>query len=172
MRGSGALGLSAITPGPTRPLLRLRRAETEAIAAGVAAQHGVAIVSDRSNADPAFRRNRVRHEVLPLLASVADRDVVPLLTRTADLLRADDDLLERLSAALDPTDARALAAAEPVLARRALRRWLSVAGYPPDAAAIERVLDVARGRGTACELPGGTRVERSAQRLSIRPFAG
>jgi tRNA(Ile)-lysidine synthase len=54
-----------------------------------------------------------------------------------------------------------------VIARRALRRWLSEDGYPPDAAAIDRVLAVARGDATACELTGGRRVERSHQVLRV-----
>jgi tRNA(Ile)-lysidine synthase len=109
----------------------------------------------------------VRQELLPLLADVAERDVVPLLARTADLLRVDEELLTRLAADIDPTDAKALTAADPALARRAVRRWLTVAGYPPDAAAVERVLAVARGEATACELSGGTRITRTAQRLTI-----
>jgi tRNA(Ile)-lysidine synthase len=167
LRGSGAAGLSAIAPGPTHPLLALRRSETHAVAAAVAAEYGVAPVVDPSNAAPEHRRNRVRQELLPLLADVAERDVVPLLARTADLLRVDEELLTRLAADIDPTDAKALAAADPALARRAVRRWLTVAGYPPDAAAVERVLAVARGEATACELSGGTRITRTAQRLTI-----
>ena len=66
------------------------------------------------------------------------------------MLRADADLLDGLAAAIDPTDAGALAAAPVALARRAVRRWLTTSaesgGHPPDAAAVERVLSVARGR--------------------------
>jgi hypothetical protein len=40
-------------------------------------------------------------------------------------------------------------------------------GYPPDVAAVERVLAVARGDQLACELSGGQRVERHRQRLSV-----
>ena len=83
------------------------------------------------------------------------------------MLRDDLALLDALAAAVDPTDAKALVGAHPALARRAVRTWLSVDGYPPDAAAVERVLDVAAGRSTACELPGGRRVERSRQRLRV-----
>jgi tRNA(Ile)-lysidine synthase len=169
LRGSGASGLAAIEPGARHPLLRLRRAETHAIAAAVAAEYEVALVRDASNDSPAHRRNRVRHEALPLLADIAGRDVVPLLTRTADLLRADEAFLDALATGIDPTDAKALSAAEPVLARRAVRRWLATDGYPPDAAAVERVLEVARGAALACELAGGVRVARTGQRLSIRP---
>lgn len=167
LRGAGAAGLAAIAPGPHHPVLALRRAETHAVAAAVADLTGLLPVDDPTNRSAAFRRNRVRHEVMPLLDDVAGRDIVPLLARTADVLRGDDELLDRLAAALDPTDARALAAAEPALARRAVRRWLTTAGYPPDLAGVERVLDVARGAAAACELAGGWRVTRSAQRLSV-----
>lgn len=167
VRGSGAAGLGAIEPGPAHPLLALRRRETAAVAAAVAETYGVTIVHDPSNRSPVHRRNRIRHEVIPLLADIAGRDVVPLLVRTAGLLRDDERFLADLADALDPTDARLLAAADPVLARRAVRRWLTVEGYPPDAAAVERVLAVARGDALACELTRGVRVARTGQRLRV-----
>lgn len=163
LRGSGSGGLAAMTPGPTHPILGLRRAETEAVCAVV----GVEPVRDESNDVLDAWRNRIRHELLPLASRIASRDLTPILTRTADLLRDDDRFLDELAAGIDPTDAKAIADADPVLARRALRRWLSIDGYPPDAAAIERVLAVAGGDGVACELPGGRRVERSNQRFRI-----
>lgn len=168
LRGAAATGLAAIEPSARRPLLRLRRAETRALCETA----GLPFVDDPSNADRRFRRNRVRHELLPLLADIAARDPVPLLTRTADLLRDDDRLLDELAAALDPRDARALAAAPLPLARRAVRRWLTSDGYPPDAATVSRVLDVAAGRALACEVGGGRRVERSDQRLHMHPDCG
>ena len=89
-----------------------------------------------------------------------------MLARQAAMLRADDDLLDGLAAALDPTDARALAAAPAPLARRAVRAWLR-GEHPPDAATVERVLDVARGATTGCDVGGGRRVARRAQRLAL-----
>jgi tRNA(Ile)-lysidine synthase len=163
LRGAATTGLSAIEPGPRRPILGLRRVETQALCLAA----GLPTIDDPTNADPRFRRNRVRHELLPLIAEIAERDPVPLLTRTADLLRDDDRLLDELGGELDPTDARALSAAPPALARRAVRRWLLVDGYAPDAAAVARILDVAAGRATACEIGGGRRIERTAQRLHV-----
>jgi tRNA(Ile)-lysidine synthase len=168
LRGSGSSGLGGMRPGPTHPILALRRADTAEVCALV----GVTPVHDRSNDERDAWRNRIRAELLPLAAGIAGRDVTPILTRTADLLRDDGDHLDGLASAIDPGDARALADAPPALARRALRRWLTVDGYPPDAAAIERVLGVARGEGVACELPGGRRVERSGQRFRIIDPAG
>jgi tRNA(Ile)-lysidine synthase len=163
LRGSGTTGLAAIEPGPQHPLLALRRGDTET----VCDELGIDPVRDASNDAGVLWRSRVRHELLPLASSIAARDVAPILARTSDLLRADDELLDQLAADIDASDARAIAAAHPVLARRALRRWLTIDGYPPDAAAIDRVLDVAHGRAGACELPGGRRLERSHQRFRI-----
>lgn len=168
LRGSGTTGLAAIEPGPLHPLLGIRRADTEAVCSVLE----IEAVRDTSNEDSMLWRSRVRHEVVPLASAIAGRDVAPILARTAGLLREDDRLLDELAAGIDPADARELARAHPVLARRALRRWLAEDGYPPDAAAIERVLDVAHGRATACELPGGRRLERSRQRFRIVPADG
>ena len=160
LRGSGTSGMAAMSPGPTKPILALRRAETTQLCAS----RRWTPVADPSNEDPAFRRNRIRHEVLPLLDAVADRDVAALLARSASLAREDDALLDELAARLDPTDAPALAAAPVALARRAVRAWLAD-GHPPDAATVERVLAVARGEARACEVGGGRSVRRSGQRL-------
>jgi tRNA(Ile)-lysidine synthase len=163
LRGAGASGVAAMRPGATKPLLALRRSETAALCT----ERGLETVTDPSNADRRFLRNRIRDEVLPLLCDVAQRDVVPLLVRSADLVRDDDDLLGELAAAIDPADARAVAAAPLPLARRALRAWLAVDGYVPDLATLNRALDVARGAATACELGGNRRLERHRQRLQI-----
>jgi tRNA(Ile)-lysidine synthase len=162
LRGSGLDGLAGMRPSARRPLLRLRRAETHALCAALSLHP----VEDPSNADPVFRRNRVRHEVLPLLDDVAGRDLGPLLARQADLLRDEADLLDALAADIDPADAKALAAAPGPLARRAVRRLLHD-GHPPDAAAVERVLAVARGEAVACEVAPGRRVRRSGGRLHV-----
>ena len=165
LRGSGGDGLSGIEPGPIHPILGLRRTETEA----VCAELGIDPVRDASNESPAMWRNRVRHELLPLANEIAGRDLTPILTRTAGLLRDDGALLDQLAEAVDATDARAVADAPVALARRAIRRWLAVDGYAPDAASIERVIAVARGEAVACELSDGRRVERSDQRFRIVP---
>ncbi|MEO5678948.1 MAG: tRNA(Ile)-lysidine synthetase, partial [Acidimicrobiales bacterium] len=152
-----------------------RRDET----ASVCALLGLTPLQDPSNADPRFVRNRLRREVLPLLASVAGRDPVPLLVRTAELALVDDDLLDGLAAGLDPCDARALSAAPAPLAARAVRRWLAGEGdgagggerHPPDRAAVARVLAVAADEAVACELAGGWRVARTGQRLRLEPPA-
>jgi len=162
LRGAGTSGLAGIRASSRRPLLALRRSETRALCAAA----GIDTVEDPSNSDPRHLRNRVRAELLPLLDALAGRDVATVLARQAEVLRGDDDLLDSLAESLDPTDARALAAAPPALARRAVRSWLREE-HPPDAATVERVLAVARGEAVACEVGGGRRVARRTQRMRI-----
>ena len=162
LRGSGTRGLAGMQPTDQRPLLHIRRSETEALCSAL----GIAVFNDPSNDDERFQRNRIRHEVLPLLESLAKRDLVPVLTRQADLLRDDDDLLNELAGALDPTDALLLSNAPIALSRRAIRTWLTNP-LVPDSATVERVLEVARGNTLACDIGLGRQVRRSQQRLRI-----
>jgi tRNA(Ile)-lysidine synthase len=166
LRGSGATGLAGITPGHRHPIIALRSAETRALCE----QERLAVATDPTNDDPRFRRNRIRHELLPLLDDIAHRDVTPILARTADLLRDDDALLDALAEPIDPTDAEALAQSPRPLAARAVRRWLERDGYPPDAAAVARVLAVATGDAAACEVAGKLRIVRHGSRLRREPL--
>lgn len=178
MRGAGLDGLSGMRGcggGPRRvlrPILALRRHETQAFAAALSLE----TVNDVSNFEPRFLRNRARHELLPLLADIAGRDPVPLLARTAGLLAEDADFLDALSRDIDPTDARGLAQMPPPLAKRALRSWLRQdegrGHHPPSSDELERVWAVVTGRVVACELSGGRRVSRSSGRLRLAPSPG
>jgi tRNA(Ile)-lysidine synthase len=149
-------------------LLGFRRADTEAVCAVL----GVVPVRDAMNDDLSFRRVWIRNEVLPALTAGADRDMVPVLARQAELLRADSDFLDELArAAWPPTPhgapAAVLARLPLPLARRAVRQWLG--SPPPSLAEVERVLSVARGETRATELAGGRRVERSSGELRCVP---
>ncbi len=173
LRGAGLDGLSgmrAAAAGPRRvqrPILGLRRAETRSLVTAL----GFEVVNDPSNFEARFRRNRVRHEVLPLLADVAGRDPVPILARTAALLSEDAQFLDLLARDLDATDARALVRAPLPLAKRALRNWLreeeGPERHPPSARELDRAWEVVTGRAVACELAGGRRLSRTAGRLRI-----
>ncbi|MCZ7541345.1 MAG: tRNA lysidine(34) synthetase TilS [Anaerolineae bacterium] len=71
-----------------RPLLDLSRREIDEY---IAAQ-GLTARLDATNQDTAYFRNRLRHEVLPLLETL-NPNVREVLARTADVLRADAELV-------------------------------------------------------------------------------
>lgn len=173
LRGAGIDGLAGMRSGGRvrRPLLAVRRAETRALCDEL----GLMPFEDPTNADLRFARNRVRHQLVPSLAQISGRDPVPILVRQAELLADEATLLDELADGIDPTDARALAAAPTPLGRRAVRRWLRESGgaeqHPPSAAEVRRVLSVASGEVVACQLTGDRMVRRSAGRLKMTSAA-
>jgi tRNA(Ile)-lysidine synthase len=93
-RGSGprsVAGMRELDPPWGRPLLGLPRAVT------AAACEALELVpwADPHNADPRFRRVRLRTEVLPLLENVLAGGVAQALARTAEQLREDLDVLDQ-----------------------------------------------------------------------------
>ncbi len=166
LRGGAAAGLGGMPERRgtlVRPLLGVRRVETETLCAEL----GLLPVRDPSNDDTGLRRNWIRHEVLPLLNDGSGRDLVPILSRQARLLRAESEFLDELARDSWPADGSAPGAGlrqlPPVLARRAVRQWLGPP--PPSLADVDRVLAVARGERRATEVTGGRRVWRSQGRL-------
>lgn len=85
MQGMGPSSWGSIPPrnGPfIRPLLQISRKEILAYAD----EHRITFREDRSNSDPKYLRNRVRHEVLPLLEDVRPGSRI-VMQRTIQLLR-------------------------------------------------------------------------------------
>ena len=85
LRGAGATGLAGMRPRAgdiLRPLLDVSRADV----LDHLRERGLAWREDPSNADPAHRRNRVRHELLPYLEARFNPEIRAALARTASLL--------------------------------------------------------------------------------------
>ncbi len=100
-RGTGLRGLSGIAPVRgiyIRPLLETSREEIE----GYLSARGVPYVDDETNDAAVYTRNRLRHEVLPLLAEL-NPQVVECICQTAALLREEDAYLDRAAARLGDT---------------------------------------------------------------------
>jgi tRNA(Ile)-lysidine synthase len=96
LEGAGVRGLAAIPPVRgriIRPLITVRRAALVALLE----EAGIGWIEDPSNADLKFVRNRIRHEVLPVLAAAHDADVVAALTSVAGRAREAAEALERMA---------------------------------------------------------------------------
>lgn len=98
LAGAGVRGLAGIPIARgriVRPLLEVRRRDVVA----ELRRAGLAWIEDPTNDDRRFLRNRVRHDVLPPLASAHDGDLVAALTRVARRSREAVDALDRLATA-------------------------------------------------------------------------
>lgn len=97
-RGSGLRGLTGIQPvrgDLIRPLLTTTRREVEEYLAYCGLPH----VEDHTNHDDAYARNRIRHQVVPVLESICP-GFSARMADTAALLRADEDYLAGQAQAL------------------------------------------------------------------------
>ena len=96
LAGAGVRGLAGIPPlrgRIMRPLIETRRSQIVATLQAA----GLHWIEDPSNRDPKFLRNRVRHELLPLLSAAYTGDVVTKLDRIARLCRDTVGAIERVA---------------------------------------------------------------------------
>ncbi|MFC6356756.1 tRNA lysidine(34) synthetase TilS [Luethyella okanaganae] len=94
-RGAGPTSLRGMAESSgsfLRPLLGIRRAETERFCA----DSGLVPWHDPHNADPGYARVRVRRRVLPVLESELGPGIAEALARTADQLREDSEALDAM----------------------------------------------------------------------------
>ena len=177
-RGSGGRSLAGMAPRAghlLRPFLHLRRAITEQ----ACAELGLEAWQDPHNTDRRFSRVRVRQSVLPTLETELGPGVTEALARTAELLRDDTELLDRLASdayrtaeglgGTDTLDCAALESQPPALRRRILRLWLLAHGIGDltlrHISAVESLVIDWHGQ-KSIQVPGAT-VTRNAGRLSV-----
>ena len=174
-RGSGTRSLAGMPRRQgrlLRPLLGVRRSETEA----ACREADLEWWSDPHNADPAYSRSRLR-EALTTLSGALGPGLPEALARTADLCRADADLLDILAARLLVEASQAagavsvlpLAAADRALRDRALLTWLRREGAADIAAghvrAVAELVTDWRGQ-QGVDVPGA-RVARTEGMLTV-----
>ncbi|MBW2620551.1 MAG: tRNA lysidine(34) synthetase TilS, partial [Deltaproteobacteria bacterium] len=93
-RGSGPLGISGIPPVRDgkiiRPLIRSNRSEIIAFLD----KNGIKYISDSSNRDTRFLRNRIRHDLIPLLKTSYNPKITQNLNRLASIVRSEEEWIE------------------------------------------------------------------------------
>jgi tRNA(Ile)-lysidine synthase len=153
LRGSGLEGLSAMAVREGlrfRPLLGVWRADVEAYCR----RHRLAPVTDPSNRDRRYTRNRVRHELLPQLAEYNPR-ISQALVRLADSARDEHAVV--------------VALAQDWLARQGRQRSRRSLAREPLAVQVEVVRRTWSAVGDGDEVPGDGARLRQAARLIVSP---
>jgi len=102
-RGAGGEGLSGmkwISPAPFHPQLRLVRPlldQPKAALLAFARAEKIAFREDASNDSSHFLRNRIRHELLPLLTEQYDSSVPKTVLRAMEIIGAEAECAERVA---------------------------------------------------------------------------
>ena len=126
---SGLCGIAPIRPFATghlvRPMLGFSKAEILAYCK----EHELAFVTDSTNADTAYARNRIRADIIPALESLYC-DVAQRSVRMSTDLCEDDECLQQLAikwmeenAADNELFMQSLQKTHPAIRRRALQMW-------------------------------------------------
>jgi tRNA(Ile)-lysidine synthase len=177
-RGSGSRSLAGMAPRAghlVRPFLHIRRATTQQ----ACEELGLRPWQDPHNSDRRYTRVRIREIVLPTLEAELGPGVAEALARTAELVRDDNEMLDRLAAeassaaeglgARDTLDCSALESQPPALRRRIIRVWLLTHGLGDlsmrHISAVESLVINWHGQ-KAIQIPGAT-VTRTAGRLRV-----
>ena len=161
-----------------RPLLCVARADIESYLAAV----GQSWREDESNLDRRFVRNRVRHELLPLLAREYNPNLRQVLSELAEISRAEEESwskqVEReLAARTADADSNARASSLNLngfsqlplaLQRRVLKRFAERQQVTLDFDHVEKLRLCALGRIARTELPAGRMAEVIAGSLEIQ----
>lgn len=178
LRGSARRGLAGMPPSRDgwiiRPLLECTRQE---VMYYLTAQQ-LSFVTDASNADLRFTRNKIRHELLPLLEREFSPRIRDHLVQMAEVFREEETWMETLA-----TTARSraqesalvlslprLAIEPPVVQMRILRQWIesTVAVREVTSYHLNRVRALASGHSRVpVDLPGKMSVRREGLHLVL-----
>lgn len=187
IRGTGLQGLRGVArcrelkPGVllVRPMLDVSRNEILAFLT----ERSQRFREDSSNLDPRFTRNRIRHELLPLLKSF-NPQIVRVLSRLAEQAEAEfaereldsADLLGRCrlpsAGKLTILETSPLLEVTPARIREMLRHLWYLEGWPRRYLTRdhwESMAEIVRGNGRAIDLPDGIRLDRKGGVVRVGP---
>ncbi|MDR0324533.1 MAG: tRNA lysidine(34) synthetase TilS [Oscillospiraceae bacterium] len=171
-RGSGLHGLCGIPPQRgriVRPLLRLSREEV----IRYLTERDISWREDESNADTVYRRNYIRHTVVPALKGV-NPSLTDAVARLTASLTEDEEYLQ--SMALEEVrqvdggfPAKRLVSLPKPIASRVCRLLVApFSPYPPERVHIKAMLDIAAGgNGRRRHLAGKLTVEKRNGNIHI-----
>jgi tRNA(Ile)-lysidine synthase len=191
IRGAGTRGLSGIFSAKEdgsilRPLLSVARADIETYLKSIDQDWR----EDRTNQEKKHLRNRIRHELLPALVRHFNPAIKNVLSRTAEIARAEEEFWSEQTASLLPLvqlagkptrgggrdtsgvpslglSVEALLKQPLALRRRLVRASAESLGIELDADHVEEVLALIKGKGKAVKLPGAWGVTRSFRELQF-----
>lgn len=190
LRGSGMEGLVSMAPvaGTTvRPLIEAGREQIEAYLK----EHNQDWRTDETNFDTSFARNRLRHVLIPKIASEFNPNIHETLARTVEIFEAEDVWMREATDRAIETLTRPLSAAglargkrfsldaerlqdQPVgLARRVIREGLRRAGSDLHDVSFDHIESVrglleAGKSGKFVQIPGALEVVREFDSLIFR----
>ncbi len=156
-RGSGTRGASGIPPvreNIVRPLIYLEKNEiTNALKS-----FEIGFVTDKTNSEIEYRRNYIRHKIIPEIKNICD-DPVAMATRLSKNLRLDDEYIniqaDNIIRDKKTVSANELAGLHPALRARVITRLVRLSGAEISATQIDAISSLINKNNFSYSLPGG-----------------
>jgi tRNA(Ile)-lysidine synthase len=149
LRGAGGEGLAgmkwrnASPENPTISLVRPLLGESKAALSSWAAREKIPYREDATNAQLDIQRNRVRHQLLPLLTRLYQPALLKVVLRQMDILGGEAAFVEQAAKEWLKRRRPAFTKLPPALQRRCLQLQLVSVGVPPNFDLIERLREQA-----------------------------
>ncbi len=153
-----------------RPILHWRRRDiTDYLQAA-----GIAWRDDGSNSSCEPTRNALRHRALPLLGDIMQRDIIPIINRSAELQQQSNAALAEALAQLPSRDPQGrlylpyLRELSDELVSAILHQYLKEEGVSElSDSVVKEALQLVRGKGHIMNIAQGRRIRRREQRLFV-----
>ena len=168
VRGTGLKGLGAISPVNgklIRPMLSVARQDVE----DFLSEYHLSHIEDSSNRTDHFLRNRIRHQVMPLLKA-ENPSLAENLSAMALRLRQDEAALDRLATIQPMPSVDELKAMAPAVRSRVLEKYLKANGVrEPEAQHIAQAeaLVFSDKPSAMITFPGCVTIGREYGRLTV-----
>ena len=168
VRGTGLKGLGAIAPVNgklIRPMLAVTRREVE----DFLGEYHISHIEDSSNHSDRFLRNRIRHQVMPLLKQ-ENPSLAENLSAMALRLRQDEAALDRIAEEQNSLTVETLRTMDQAVRSRVLEKFLKKSGVQESEAehiALAEALTFSEKPSAAADFPGGVTIGREYGRLTV-----
>lgn len=173
---AGLCGIAPVRPFGSGVLVRPMLKLSKQMLLELCREERLEFVTDQTNADVTYTRNRIRHEVIPTLESLVP-NVAQHVTLMSEALRADEDLLSSmakdfLQTHADQTgvDLKALQTLHAAILRRVLLAWvLEQTSHSPEAVHLQALTELIQKGDTEARvaLPGEFSAYSDGARLRL-----
>lgn len=177
MRGSALSGLCGIPckrGNIIRPLLDVSRTEIEVYCE----KNGLKYVTDSTNSEDNYTRNKIRHTFIPMIESEFNPDFISTVTRNAGIIKAEEDYISAVANEKycdivhnNSVDVNLLLECHTAIARRIVRRMIGECIGTNDISSefVDKILILAgkNNSGAYINLPAGAEARIEYGRLII-----
>lgn len=160
MRGATSKGFSPMTD---KPLINITANELDSIVV----YYDVSPCVDSTNFTQEHVRNRVRHELIPLMTDISGTNIAKPIIRNSQIALEESEYLDQIASKIDITQCKTAKTENIVILRRATRMWIEEnISHKYSEVNITNLVSVVQGETLGTQIAGKT-IRRQNNQLHI-----